>query len=364
MAGAPEKLPEPPAAGVRLGFDFAYARPAGSIALVGGRIVTLRRAADGSAGEVIEDGVVVVERNRIVAVGPRAGTGAPVIPAGTKIIDVAGKTLIPGLVDAHWHGSQGSDRLIPEQNWVNLANLAYGVTTIHDPSNDTNEIFAAAELQKSGAIVAPRIFSTGTILYGAKGDFKAEIDSKDDALSNLRRMKAAGAFSVKSYNQPRREQRQQVIAAGRDARDDGGARGRLAPRPEPHPGGRRPHRRRAFAAGRGDLRRRHPALGRHRGRLHADARRRLRRPDGRGVLVRQDRRLGGEAARRPRAARSSSICAPAGGRPRRTANGTTSSRRRMRKRSPTPASRCSSAPTASAKVSPRTGSSGCWCRAG
>ena len=54
------------------------------------------------------------------------------------------------------------------------------------------------------------IFSTGTILYGAKAPYTAQIDSLDDALSTLRRMRAAGAWSVKSYNQPRREQRQQV----------------------------------------------------------------------------------------------------------------------------------------------------------
>ncbi len=213
LAGAPAKLPEPPATGVRLGFDVPYGKPAGKLALVGGRIVTMRHDA---IDEVIEDGVVVVEGNRIVAVGPRAGNGAPQLPAGVRTIDVSGKTLIPGLVDVHWHGAQGSDKLIPEQSWVDLASLAYGVTTLHDPSNDTDEIFAAAELQRSGAIVAPRIFSTGTILYGAKGDFKAEIDSLDDARSHLRRLKAAGVFSVKSYNQPRREQRQQVIAAGRE----------------------------------------------------------------------------------------------------------------------------------------------------
>ena len=213
LAGAPEKLPEPPAAGVQLGFNVLYAKPSGRMALVGARIVTMRHDA---IDEVIADGVVLVEGNRIVAVGPRTGAGAPVVPADAKVIDVAGKTIIPGLVDVHWHGAQGSDKLIPQQSWVNLASLAYGVTTLHDPSNDTDEIFAAAELQKAGAIVAPRIFSTGTILYGAKGDFKAEIDSEDDALSHLRRLKAAGAFSVKSYNQPRREQRQQVIAAGRE----------------------------------------------------------------------------------------------------------------------------------------------------
>ncbi|HWW60382.1 MAG TPA: amidohydrolase family protein, partial [Thermoanaerobaculia bacterium] len=55
----------------------------------------------------------------------------------------------------------------------------------------------------------------GTVLYGAKAPFKADINSLDDALGHLRRMQAVGAFSVKSYNQPRREQRQQVIEAAR-----------------------------------------------------------------------------------------------------------------------------------------------------
>ncbi len=205
--GAPEKLPEPAAAGVHIGFDAGYARPSGALALTGARILTMK------GDEILEDGVVLIEGNRIRAVGTRA---AVAIPAGARTIDVAGKTIVPGLVDVHWHGPQGSNGIIPEQSWVNFASLAYGVTTLHDPSNDTDEIFAAAELQRTGAIVAPRIFSTGTILYGAKGDFKAEIDSLDDARAHLARLKAAGAFSVKSYNQPRREQRQQVIAAGRE----------------------------------------------------------------------------------------------------------------------------------------------------
>src|SRR5690606_2105614 len=61
-----------------------------------------------------------------------------------------------------------------------------------------------------------RIFSTGTILYGADGNFKAVVNSLGDARSHLRRMKAVGAFSVKSYNQPRRDQRQQVLQAARE----------------------------------------------------------------------------------------------------------------------------------------------------
>ncbi len=48
------------------------------------------------------------------------------------------------------------------------------------------------------------------------GSFKAEIESLEDARFHLKRMQAVGAFSVKSYNQPRRDQRQQVIAAARE----------------------------------------------------------------------------------------------------------------------------------------------------
>ena len=109
----------------------------------------------------------------------------------------------------------GNELVIPKQNWFHAAALAYGVTTVHDPSNDTFEIFAASEYQKAGKILGPRIFSTGTILYGATTPFTVEINSLDDALSHLRRLQASGAWSVKSYNQPRREQRQMVIEAAR-----------------------------------------------------------------------------------------------------------------------------------------------------
>ncbi len=205
--GAPEKLPEPAEAGVEIGFQAESDVPKGRLAITGGRVVTMK------GDEVIEDGVVLVEGNRISAVGRQ---GEVAVPPGTKTIDAAGKTVLPGLVDVHWHGGLGGDEVIPETNWGNLASLAFGVTTLHDPSNDTSEIFAAAEMARAGLIAAPRIYSTGTILYGAKAPFKAVIDSLDDARSHLRRMKAVGAFSVKSYNQPRREQRQQVVAAARE----------------------------------------------------------------------------------------------------------------------------------------------------
>jgi imidazolonepropionase-like amidohydrolase len=138
------------------------------------------------------------------------------VPAGAKEIDCSGKTIMPGFVDAHAHAAHFRYGLTPDKHWPYYTNLAYGVTTMHDPSAISEMVFAQSELVKAGSMVGPRVFSTGTILYGAEGDFKAVINSLEDAKSTLRRTQAYGAFSVKSYNQPRREQRQMVIEAARE----------------------------------------------------------------------------------------------------------------------------------------------------
>jgi imidazolonepropionase-like amidohydrolase/Tol biopolymer transport system component len=211
--GAPEELPEPVEEGIDLGFEVALDRPSGAIALVGGRVVTMRGAMAGET-EIFENGAVIVEGNRIRAVGPRSEIE---IPAGAHVVDTSGRTVVPGFIDAHAHGGFGRSQIVPQQNWMQYSNVAFGVTTVHDPSNDTHEVFAASELQKAGKIVAPRIFSTGTILYGAKGNgYHVDVDSLEDALFHIRRMKDVGAISVKSYQLPRRDSRQQLVAAGRE----------------------------------------------------------------------------------------------------------------------------------------------------
>jgi len=208
IQGAPEKLPEPQDKGLNISFEAPTAAPTGVVALVGGRVISMR------GDEVLDNGVVVVRGNRILAVGK---LGEVRVPEGARVVDVRGKTVMPGLVDVHWHGPMGSEGILPEQSWVHYASLAFGVTTLHDPSNATAEIFAASELGKAGRIVSPRIYSTGTILYGAAGvGYRAPIETLEDARSHLRRMKAVGAFSVKSYNQPRRDQRQKVLQAARE----------------------------------------------------------------------------------------------------------------------------------------------------
>ncbi len=180
--------------------------PKGISAFTGARIITMK------ADEIIEDGTIIVKDNQILAVGASAEIK---IPAEAKIFDCKGKTIMPGLIDVHAHLGYSSD-IIPQQMWSYSANLAFGVTTTHDPSAPNEIVFTQSEMVKIGAMTGPRIFSTGTILYGAEADFKAVINSLDDARKHLRRLKAIGAFSVKSYNQPRRDQRQQIIQAARE----------------------------------------------------------------------------------------------------------------------------------------------------
>ena len=73
------------------------ALPAGPLALVGATVV------DGTGAPPIADGAVVVDGDCIVAVGPRASTPCP---AGVPSIEVAGKTIVPGLWDMHAHVEQ------------------------------------------------------------------------------------------------------------------------------------------------------------------------------------------------------------------------------------------------------------------
>ena len=217
FAGAPgEKPAEPEARGVPIGFTAKSDKPSGAIALVGARVITMAGLKPGpiqGIPGVIENATILVEQNRIAAVGPSSSVR---VPAGAARVDVRGKTIIPGIVDVHAHvGGEGSG-LLAESNWPLMANLAFGVTTSHDPSNDSETVFTNAELIRAGEKLGPRLFSTGTILYGAETPFKAVIESYDDALSHLRRQKAMGAFSVKSYNQQRRDARQMIIKAARE----------------------------------------------------------------------------------------------------------------------------------------------------
>lgn len=183
-------------------------KPSGKVALTNTRIITMD-----NDRQVIENGTIIINENKIESIGKKEYIS---IPSEAKVIDMKGKTTMPGLIDVHAH--QGTFRygISPQKHWPYWANLAYGVTTTHDPSSNTEMVFSQSEMIKSGRMVGPRTYSTGIILYGADGDFKAVVNNLEDAKTHLKRTKAFGAFSVKSYNQPRRNQRQQIIEAARE----------------------------------------------------------------------------------------------------------------------------------------------------
>lgn len=192
------------ATGIKINLEVDSDIPDGRVAFTNARLITMEN------NKVIENGTIIVYKNKIEQIGT---SSTVTVPADAKVYDMKGKTIMPGIVDVHAHVGAFRNGLNGQKHWKFYANLAFGVTTSHDPSVHTQAAFTLEELQRKGATVGPRLFSTGYILYGAEGDFKAVVNNLDDARFAVERTKAFGAFSVKSYNQPRREQRQQIMQA-------------------------------------------------------------------------------------------------------------------------------------------------------
>lgn len=132
---------------------------------------------------------------------------------------------IPGIIRSRgWQVKVGSTTTQADRSLVNnreYPRLEYAVRRSvgaqgTGSEGDSATIFSNAELVRAGQKLGPRVYSTGTILYGAETPFKAVIDNYEDALATPLRQKAMGAFSVKSYNQQRRDVRQMIIKAARE----------------------------------------------------------------------------------------------------------------------------------------------------
>src|SRR5688500_9973191 len=179
--------------------ELARSRPKGSVLLTGARIITMK------GNEVIPQGDVLVTNNRIAAVGKR---GSLNVPAGTRTISVAGKTIMPGLVDAHSH-MWAPRGLHQTEVWQYLANLAYGVTTTRDPQTSTPDVFAYADMVDSGMMPGPRIYATGPGVFSGSG-----IDSRDAAFRFIKRYKDAyRTNTLKQYVAGDRIVRQWILEA-------------------------------------------------------------------------------------------------------------------------------------------------------
>ena len=189
----------PKAEEIPIALSVPRTAPEGSFVLRGARVVTMK------GDTVLENADVVVTANRIAAVGPSGGVA---VPSGAKVLDAKGETIVPGFVDTHAHLHYSGFELFPETKWEYVANLAYGVTTVYDPSAPSLDVFAQGEQVEAGIMVGPRVYSSGDVLYGGQqADIFAEVNNLDDAKHQVRRMKAYGARMIKVYQQPRRSQR-------------------------------------------------------------------------------------------------------------------------------------------------------------
>lgn len=179
------------------------AKPEGLLALVGGTAITM--ADENSPQQVIENSVILIENDRLLAVGRAADVD---VPSQAKVLDVSGKFLLPGYVDTHAH-FRPLRELMDTSNWGFMANLAYGVTTGLDVEPSTVDIIAYEDMIDAGMVIGPRALSTGPGVF-SNNNFK----SAQHAYQVLRRYKEHyGVHNLKAYISGNRQQRQWLVQA-------------------------------------------------------------------------------------------------------------------------------------------------------
>jgi len=181
-------------------------KPAGTIALVGAKIITI------DSQQVIDRGTVVVRGARIDCVGTCDTTGV------SRVVDVSGRTIMPGLIDLHAHHTSDESGVIAQHRSESALDLAYGVTTIVDPATISESAFPLAELIEAGLVTGPRTWSSAEFVITpgiAWGDYH-EIDSLDEARIHVNKRADWGAVTIKNYRQPGRHQHQLLVAAARE----------------------------------------------------------------------------------------------------------------------------------------------------
>ena len=133
------------------------------VALIGVNVI------DGTDGPVLEDQVIIIRGTKIESIRPRAGFA---IPKTAEKVDLTGKWVIPGLIDAHVH----------VERWMLGRFLAFGVTSVRDLHHQQDSILALAEEAALGAIKSPRLYIAGAMIDGAPGTWPdATIVSDPDA---------------------------------------------------------------------------------------------------------------------------------------------------------------------------------------
>jgi len=181
-----------------------------TLALVGGQLI------DGYEGQPIQDAVVLIAGDRILAVGPR--TQVPV-PAGTPTIDTAGMSVLPGLMDMHVHlmivghadyehwdltyMSRFRDEIMPA---AAKQLLMAGVTTARDLGAPLDDILAVKRRIEKGEIPGPRMFVSGPFIQRAPYQeyekfVRWGVDGPEDARAKVQKLIDAGVDVIKLIDQ-------------------------------------------------------------------------------------------------------------------------------------------------------------------
>lgn len=188
-------------------------KPNGKTAFVGGRIITM------NGDQIIENGTLVVDGNRIISVG---SVDDIAVPRDALVIDATNKTLMPGLVDMHGHLDAcyyASSGLLPQQHAPRYAALSFGVTTNYDPYTSEVPSYVVTEMTQVGQLVGPRSIPVGNVIFGRKRKYDpvyVPIETYADAEAIMDRKRALGGTVIKSYRQVQRKQRQMLVKAGRE----------------------------------------------------------------------------------------------------------------------------------------------------
>jgi imidazolonepropionase-like amidohydrolase len=171
-------------------------RNAGKLAFKGGTLI------DGTGRAPIANAVVVIDGDRIVAVGPAKKVR---IPQDATVVDAKGKTILPGLWDMHAHFEQ--------VEWGPIY-LAAGVTTVRDCGNEFEFITAVRDALRDGHGLGPRLLLAGVVDGSGPSAIGVQrVDSPQQAEEWVRRYHDAGFQQMKIYSSMTRDNVAAVAAA-------------------------------------------------------------------------------------------------------------------------------------------------------
>lgn len=174
-----------------------------SVLLSGARVITM------NGDEVFENGDVLVTGNKIVGVGE---AGSLDVPSGAEVMDMSGKTIVPGYIDTHAHWFDIKRGIIDPAHWSFTATLAYGVTAGLDVQTATNDMFVYQDLIETGQLVGSRPYSTGPGIFPTNS-----FGSKEQVYNFMKRYKDHyRTRNLKAYLSGNRQQRQWLVESANE----------------------------------------------------------------------------------------------------------------------------------------------------